>query len=479
MYMKIIVTNNNYQEILNSVLPDTFQIQETLNGAWQVQFTALDDRSLAYSLLQIQNHLLFAGEEYVIKQCQRNYQSGVNNIQVTATHIGFDVQRVFQHAVNNGVKSYSVNDVLSFYLNGNPYGYTWKVIGNFGNQNIENLGNSNGNDMLSKIKSTWTNSVFYPDNKCIQIFDSESFKKDTGKVITYKGNSNTLQLTYDSTNLCNKLQCVSVAKDGSNDKNPQYYFQPFYVQDNDSINQYGVFEGSPISDNRFHDENSMRQYGLSKLQPQPTLAIQGTFNCNDTDIQLGEIRHLIIPELNLSTDVEVTQITLYPLSQSQPSQYQLNSVQKTILDYNNMLHNNTGNTVKTDVVINQSVQNAIANNKAEIDKINSSIKQSSVSFNLNNNGTMVLTRNNNIIYVSLTNATLKANTALINGIYSDYLGSSNITGNFIVSSSNGNYIVNYELDTTGDLNIKDIYDLSNNAKNEIDNVNSNFNYMIN
>ena len=37
MYMKIIVTNNDYQEILN--------------GAWQVQFTAYDDKSLAYSLL--------------------------------------------------------------------------------------------------------------------------------------------------------------------------------------------------------------------------------------------------------------------------------------------------------------------------------------------------------------------------------------------------------------------------------------------
>ena len=33
MYMKIIVTNDDYQEILNSVLPDSFQIQETLNGA--------------------------------------------------------------------------------------------------------------------------------------------------------------------------------------------------------------------------------------------------------------------------------------------------------------------------------------------------------------------------------------------------------------------------------------------------------------
>ena len=95
--------------------------------------------------------------------------------------------------------TYSVNDILSFYLNGNSFGYTWKVIRNFDNQQIENLGNSDGNDMLSKIKSTWINSVFYPDNKCIQIFDSESFKKYTGKIITYKGNSNTLQL--DSTSM--------------------------------------------------------------------------------------------------------------------------------------------------------------------------------------------------------------------------------------------------------------------------------------
>ena len=58
-----------------------------------------------------------------------------------------------------------------------------------------------------------------------------------------------------------------------------------------------------------------------------------------------------------------------------------------------MLHSNTGTTVNTEVIINQSVPNAINNNKADIDKINNSIKQSSVSFNLNNTGTRILTRN--------------------------------------------------------------------------------------
>lgn len=469
---KLVIKSKDLIEPLNSVLSDSFQITQTLNQSYQLQFTAYDDKSVSYSLIQPQNSVLWEGQEFIIKQCQPQFSQGVTTNQVTAIHIGYEVQRVFQHNVNTGVKSYSVNDVLSFYLNGNPYGYTWKVIGDFNNQQIENLGNSNGSDMLSKIKSTWSNSVFYPDNKCIQIFSMDAFKKETGKVITYKGNTNSVQLSYDSTNLVNKLYCISDAKDGSDSNNPQYYFQPFYVTDDNSINQYGVFEGSPVSDNRFHDANSMRNYAQGLLQPTPALSIQCTFNPDIDDVQLGEIRHLIIPENNLSTDVTVSQITLYPLSDTQSSQCTLDNVAKTILDYNNALHNRTQNTVDNSVEITAAIQNSIDNNRAEIDRINSAIKNDRRSYTFNG-GNLTATNSNGVVYVELKATNIKENTTLCT---IDFKPLNTLTGNMIVTG-NSNYIINYELDNDGILKVLDLSDLTGKKYDSVQNVSGQFTYV--
>ncbi|WP_225367657.1 phage tail protein [Ligilactobacillus salivarius] len=72
-------------------------------------------------------------------------------------------------------KTYTVNDVLAFYLDGNKNGFSYQVIGNFDKQQITDLGNTNGKDMISKILSTWENAIFYPDNRNIRIYNKKDF----------------------------------------------------------------------------------------------------------------------------------------------------------------------------------------------------------------------------------------------------------------------------------------------------------------
>ncbi|WP_162204137.1 hypothetical protein [Lacticaseibacillus pantheris] len=50
-------------------------------------------------------------------------------------------------------------------MDGNSLGYTYDVQGTFDNQQITDLGNGSGSDMLSKIVETWPEAVIYPDNK--------------------------------------------------------------------------------------------------------------------------------------------------------------------------------------------------------------------------------------------------------------------------------------------------------------------------
>lgn len=467
---KIIVKNKDYAEPLNSVLIDSFQVTKTVNQSWQLQFNAYDDKSVAFSLLQAQNSILWRGQEFIIKQIQPTYANSLNTTQVTATHIGYEVQRVFQHNVNTGTKTYSVNDVLNFYLNGNNFGYTWEVRGNFDNQQIENLGNSNGQDMLSKITSTWSNAIITFDNKKIIVYNSDNYYQDKGNVITYLGNTNQVQLTYDSTNLVNKLYCIS---DNGDDNKPA--FNPFYVTDDESIKKYGVYEGATLSDNRFNNADAMRQYALSQLQPEPSLSIQVQFNANNEDIDTGEIRTLIIPELNLTTKVTVTQVTLYPLSDTQQSQAQLDNTAKTILNYNNSLQNDLSGHVDTTTNINTTISSAIASNQDEINKINSALKQQTQTVTTNN-GTITYTLNTGVVYVYCNFTDIVANKTSFN-VPSGFVPANTINGSLVINEGGTNYIINYTISNTFD--IKSIYSLQNESVTELNNqATGNFSYLI-
>ncbi|GAA0812099.1 prophage endopeptidase tail family protein [Ligilactobacillus aviarius] len=469
---KIIVKNKDYAEPLNSVLIDSFQVTKTVNQSWQIQFNAYDDKSVAFSLLQAQNSILWRGQEFIIKQIQPTYANSLNTTQVTATHIGYEVQRVFQHNVNTGTKTYSVNDVLSFYLNGNSFDYTWEVRGSFDNQQIENLGNANGQDMLSKITSTWSNAIITFDNKKIIVYSSDDYYQDKGKVITYLGNTNQVQLTYDSTNLVNKLYCIS---DNSGDENSKPAFNPFYVQDDESIKKYGLYEGNPVSDNRFNNADAMRQYALSQLQPEPSLSIQVQFNANNEDIDTGEIRTLIIPELNLTTKVTVTQVTLYPLSDTQQSQAQLDNTAKTILNYNNSLQNALSGHVDTTTNINTTISSAIASNQDEINKINSALKQQSQAVTTDN-GTITYTLNTGVVYVYCNFTDIVANKTSFN-VPNGFVPNNTINGSLVINESGTNYIINYTISSTFD--IKSIYSLQNESVTELNNqATGNFSYLI-
>lgn len=469
MKSKLVIQNKDYSEPLNSVIVDSFQIDKTVNQSWQIQFNAYDDGSVAFGLLQSQNSVLWEGQEFVIKQIQPTYANDFTISQVTATHVGYQVNRVFQHNQNQGTKTYSVNDVLSFYLNGNSFGYTWEVIGNFDNQEIENLGNSDGQDMISKITSTWSNAVIDFDNKHIKVYNSDNYYHDDGNVITYLGNSNQVQVSYDSTNLVNKLYCIS--DNGDNDKPA---FSPFYVQDDDSINKYGVFEGQPVSDNRFNNADAMRKYAQSQLQPEPTLSIQVQFN-GKQDIGVGEIRTLIIPDINLKTQVRVTQTTIYPLSDTQDNQAQLDNTAQTILDYNNNLHSLLSGHVNLTQSVNSSVNNAIANNQQEIDKINDALKQQTQTSS-NSDGVVSFTLNTGAVYVTCLFNKLVANTTAFD-VPSGFVPSSTLNGSLVINVGGVNYIINYSLKNVFQIN--DIYNLQNQAVTELnDSCNGNFSYLV-
>ena len=478
MLDKIVVISGSQREILTSVLPDTFHIQRSVNQNWTLSFTAYNDGSIPFSLLTPQNRVSWKGQEYTIKQSQPSFQQGTDTIQVQATHVGYDVARIVQHNVNDGTKTYSVNDVLSFYLQGNPFGYTWEVVGNFPTKQIENLGGGTGQDMLSKIFSTWDNAVFNPDNQNIRIFTTDNFFYNEGKVVTYRGNASSVQISYDSTSLTNKVYCESTQKNDTGDNsNLQYWFDPFYVQDDDSVQQYGAIEHAPISDDRFHDANSMKQYALSQLQPQPSISIQCNYiNQIEEEIKVGQIRQVIIPEMNFNTSCKVTQTNTYPLSANQASTAQLDSTANTILNYNHSLQTGISLAQSANEKLTNSINEAISQNQQQINQINDALKANTSSETMNTScGTVQLNRTNNIVYVSVNLSNVLYDNSVAT-FPAEYRPTDDINDNFTIQSDGTNYIVNYTLKNTGEFNITGIADFTGKQV-QIQSFTGQFNYL--
>lgn len=335
--------NGTTREPLNYYPNGTFIVSWEKNSIWQLQLTAINDNSLAYAMLEPEASLFWKNQEFIIKQCEASYQDGKASKQIVATHVYSEIQRIRQSSVKPGTLTYTVEDVLAFGLSNNELGFTWKVVGNFVSQQITDLGNCSGKDIISKIIETWPEAVVFPDNKQVIVYHQDNFVSNNARRIDYLNNANEIKLSYDSTGIINKARVFG--KEKNDTETTTYYFDPFVVENTNSISRYGVHWGEDISDERFTDADSMRAYALSRLIPEPALTIEVSLMTNEEPIP-GDIRRLEVREDGYVTEVEVVSYQYYPLDSNQVTQVTLNNRARTILNYQDSIQANILKTIK-------------------------------------------------------------------------------------------------------------------------------------
>lgn len=263
---KILVqgVNRAEKEPLNLFDPKSVQIQWEVNQTWSLQFTAYNDGSLAYQMLESEASIFLNNQEYIIKQVADDSSSGLDSVQVTATHVYFEVQKIRKYKDyidpidkdkqtdvkvlktdstksddsdntktdtnektegntttkittkttdetqqdNQNQVTYSIQDVLDHWLKDNNLGFTYEVIGSFEKKELEELKDGTGADMLSKISDTWNNAIIYPDNRKIRVYLADKFNLNRGNRIDYLNNANEIKFSTDSTSLTNMVYCI-------------------------------------------------------------------------------------------------------------------------------------------------------------------------------------------------------------------------------------------------------------------------------
>lgn len=263
---KILVqgVNRAEKEPLNLFDPKSVQIQWEVNQTWSLQLTAYNDGSLAYQMLESEASIFLDNQEYIIKQVADDSSSGLDSVQVTATHVYFEVQKIRKYKDyvdptdkdkqtdvkvlktdstksddsdntktdtnektegntttkittkttdetqqdNQNQVTYPIQDVLDHWLKDNKLGFTYEVIGSFEKKELEELKDGTGADMLSKISDTWNNAIIYPDNRKIRVYSADKFNLNCGNRIDYLNNANEIKFSTDSTSLTNMVYCI-------------------------------------------------------------------------------------------------------------------------------------------------------------------------------------------------------------------------------------------------------------------------------
>lgn len=221
--------------VLQSALSDSLQIEWEVNSTYQASFTAYDDGSEAFNLLQVQNMVKIEDQWFMIKQLEPDYSGGLTTVQVSLTHISNEVSRIRVYPSNLSIDwgnyshsghstsstevpssddddqqmSVTPDDLLKWLTTGNNHGITYQIIGDFPSVSVTSpYTEMSYKDMIDHILEYWPGAVFYPDNLNLRIYSHDAFYQNHGHRIDYLHDTSEIQLTYDSTNMSNGARLV-------------------------------------------------------------------------------------------------------------------------------------------------------------------------------------------------------------------------------------------------------------------------------
>jgi len=196
---------NQYKETLTCISRESLSKNEVINTTLQIDFTAKNDGSVGYQLLQNENYIYFEGQQYQIKQADKDDEAYDTKRTVSATHIWFDCQHVWQYDKLKGTKKLSASDLMSFVFDQNSLGnkgFTWSVEGSTETATFKDYGEKSGMDCIKDCIDKF-NLVVVPDNKNIKLVPMDQFQHKTNKTFRYIHDTPTFKATIDTTDLQN------------------------------------------------------------------------------------------------------------------------------------------------------------------------------------------------------------------------------------------------------------------------------------
>lgn len=286
----IVVTNLSGSSTLPvNNISDDFELQKDVNGLLQVSFTCFPGaNSPGYDLINSESIISIDGYELKVKQYTST--SFFKTITAVSTFYENSKKRINERYYGSN----TLQSQLNFTFNNNPWTF---ILENSEIANrsvfIPDFGNDNVVSMFKKIMNYHNLEYEIRPNNILNI--RRQIGSDTNYQYRYKHNLESVVIQEDTTNLYTAVRAY-----GAGDL--EVYVQSF------TSAIFGVLEAEPIVDDRFQNEDDLRQYALLILQDVPQLTIETQVK-ELTERDLGDSVFLIYEPLNVDMRTRILKKT--------------------------------------------------------------------------------------------------------------------------------------------------------------------------
>ncbi|MGQ4223599.1 phage tail protein [Enterococcus mundtii] len=313
------------EEILVGFEKDSFYENWQQNETWEIAFTATNSsvQKEVFDLIEYESSVFFDGQEFIIKEMNRNAVGQLVIKQVVATHIYYTIQDGYQYNTLTGTRS--VSQLLTHIFSAGNRGFTWEVIDpnkKFLTVEQENFGNGNYLKLINEILSDY-NAIVIPNNKHLTFYPASEYGQKTEEQIRYKYNTDEVSFEIDTYSLKTQIRGF-----GKKDDNENYVFSPITYTSPES-NNWGIRIQDPVEDERYTVAGNMLERLKKDLQDYPSISGSVTLKWK-INPNKGDYVPFIYEPLNINTYIQIVGIKKYPAIPNKPPEVILSNTKKTM-----------------------------------------------------------------------------------------------------------------------------------------------------
>lgn len=313
------------EEILVGFDKDSFYENWQKNETWEIAFTATNSsvQKEVFDLIEYESSVFFDGQEFIIKEMNRNAVGQLVIKQVVATHIYYTIQDGYQYNTLTGTRS--VSQLLTHIFSAGNRGFTWEVIDpnkKFLTVEQENFGNGNYLKLINEILSDY-NAIVIPNNKHLTFYPTSEYGQKTEEQIRYKYNTDEVSFEIDTYSLKTQIRGF-----GKKDDNENYVFSPITYTSPES-NKWGIRIQDPVEDERYTVAGNMLERLKKDLQDYPSISGSVTLKWK-INPNKGDYVPFIYEPLNINTYIQIVGIKKYPAIPNKPPEVILSNTKKTM-----------------------------------------------------------------------------------------------------------------------------------------------------
>lgn len=313
------------EEILVGFDKDSFYENWQKNETWEIAFTATNSsvQKEVFDLIEYESSVFFDGQEFIIKEMNRNAVGQLVIKQVVATHIYYTIQDGYQYNTLTGTRS--VSQLLTHIFSAGNRGFTWEVIDpnkKFLTVEQENFGNGNYLKLINEILSDY-NAIVIPNNKHLTFYPASEYGQKTEEQIRYKYNTDEVSFEIDTYSLKTQIRGF-----GKKDDNENYVFSPITYTSPES-NKWGIRIQDPVEDERYTVAGNMLERLKKDLQDYPSISGSVTLKWK-INPNKGDYVPFIYELLNINTYIQIVGIKKYPAIPNKPPEVILSNTKKTM-----------------------------------------------------------------------------------------------------------------------------------------------------